>query len=493
MIFSQRLVRRAGITASGAALVAIGLMLLVLPGPGLLVLFAGLGVLSTEYPAVRRLLDRVKERVPERLRRRIEAAQASASSAVARAARRGSEPVRSVALRCRQVIPALCLDDSVESPTSEQRRIVWARQRLIVAVFGASLALAGVQLLIGDRALPVSWLAVPALLGSLVLSPSILRAVSAWTIALAGALEFLHDDPAGLIVSRLLVVGLLVGFATFNAVVRRATMRRLSQVRAVARVAQSALLRETPPSVASARLASRYVSAAAEARVGGDVLDVYSREGCLRWFVGDTRGKGLPAVRLASTALTSFRDAASRPGTSLLEVARAVDESVDRAVGDEDFVTAVFAELHPEGWLQLVNCGHPPPLRVSADGSLAVLSPDTFTTPLGLSPEPRLATFSVSHGDRVVFYTDGLIEAIGTAGNVFRVEDHLDVFEQPTVEQVADHLLERLRKHAGEQLDDDVAILIVQIEEPAHSLGRSDTTTPEVVAAARRSLARSQL
>ena len=78
-----------------------------------------------------------------------------------------------------------------------------------------------------------------------------------------------------------------------------------------------------------------------------------------RWLVGDTRGKGLAAVRLASVAATSFRDACARPGLSLTEVARAVDLSVTLAAGEEDFVTAVFAELDPRGWLQLVNCGHP--------------------------------------------------------------------------------------------------------------------------------------
>jgi Stage II sporulation protein E (SpoIIE) len=70
-----------------------------------------------------------------------------------------------------------------------------------------------------------------------------------------------------------------------------------------------------------------------------------------RWLVGDTKGNGLPAVRLASVAAAGFRDACARPGLSLTEVARAVDLSVTRAAGEEDFVTAVFAELDPRGCL----------------------------------------------------------------------------------------------------------------------------------------------
>src|SRR5258705_9237089 len=84
-----------------------------------------------------------------------------------------------------------------------------------------------------------------------------------------------------------------------------------------ARVAQSALLREVPATVTAGRLASRYVSAAVEARVGGDVLEVVSGAGHPRWLIGDTRGKGLPAVRLARAAMTTFRDASAPPAPSL--------------------------------------------------------------------------------------------------------------------------------------------------------------------------------
>ena len=85
-----------------------------------------------------------------------------------------------------------------------------------------------------------------------------------------------------MLVSRLSVLLLLAAFAVVNAVLRTAAQRRLSQVRAVARVAQSAVLREVPPTVTAGRLASRYVSATAEARVGGDLLEVVSGDAATR-------------------------------------------------------------------------------------------------------------------------------------------------------------------------------------------------------------------
>ena len=231
----------------------------------------------------------------------------------------------------------------------------------------------------------------------------------------------------------------------------------------MARVAQSALLREVPQTVAAARLASRYLSASAEARVGGDLLEVVADGPRPRWLVGDTQGKGLPAVRLASVAATSFRDACARPGLSLPEVARAVDLSVTRAAGEEDFVTAVFAELDPRGWVQLVICGHPPPLRLTAAGELEPLAPAVFATPLGLHPDLHLSTFSVRTGDRLLFFTDGLLEARDRAGRFFRLGEHLQTLRRPGLQAAVDELLDQVRAHTRYRLDDDVAVLLVEL------------------------------
>jgi len=56
--------RRPVVTLIGVVLIAVGIVLLVLPGPGLLVIAFGLAVLATEYPAAQRLLDRIKSSMP---------------------------------------------------------------------------------------------------------------------------------------------------------------------------------------------------------------------------------------------------------------------------------------------------------------------------------------------------------------------------------------------------------------------------------------------
>ena len=330
---------------------------------------------------------------------------------------------------------------------------------LAVAVTG----LAAVQFVVGRPFATLAWLAIAPLLASLVLSPRLTGLMAGWTVLLGLVIVFGGADLAGSVISRLVVLTLLAAFAVANSVLRSAAQRRLSQARAVARVAQSALLREVPEAVPSARLASRYLSASAEARVGGDVLEVVADGPHPRWLVGDTRGKGLPAVRLASVAATSFRDACAQPGLSLAEVARAVDLSVSRAAGDEDFVTAVFAELDPRGWIQLVICGHPPPLRLTDDGELRPMTPEAFASPLGLRPDLHLSTFTVRSGDRLLFFTDGLMEARDQAGEFFRLDRQAEALSQPDLQQALDELLEQLREHTRHGLDDDVAVLLVEL------------------------------
>jgi phosphoserine phosphatase RsbU/P len=346
------------------------------------------------------------------------------------------------------------------------------KRMVAFALLAAITAVAVVAYGTGRGVIPAAWLAVGPLLGSVMLPPRLTAVLSGWALLLGLGLVADQPGSAWHRASHLSVLVMLAAFAVANSALRAMAQQRLSQVRAVARVAQSALLREVPTTVTAARLASRYISAAAEARVGGDLLEVVADEGHPRWLIGDTRGKGLPAVRLASVAMTSFRDACAQPGLSLPEIARVVDRSVTRAATDEDFVTATFAELDTRGWLQIVSCGHPPPLRLSANGDLTALTPTTYATPLGLQPDIRSATFTVSPGDRLLFYTDGLLEARDRSGGYFALESSLDELRDPDLQAAVDGLIDRLLAHTGRDLDDDVALLLVEAISPPAGSGQ---------------------
>jgi serine phosphatase RsbU (regulator of sigma subunit) len=72
------------------------------------------------------------------------------------------------------------------------------------------------------------------------------------------------------------------------------------------------------------------------------------------------------------------------------------------------------------------------------------------------------ATFTVNPGDRLVFCTDGMLEARDRAGRFFRLEDAVDTLRHPDLQAAADGLLGRLLAHTGRKLDDDVALLLLE-------------------------------
>jgi serine phosphatase RsbU (regulator of sigma subunit) len=72
----------------------------------------------------------------------------------------------------------------------------------------------------------------------------------------------------------------------------------------------------------------------------------------------------------------------------------------------------------------------------------------------------------VSPGDRLIFYTDGLLEARDRAGRYFRLEDCAGALRLPDLRAAADGLLARLFAHTGRKLGDDVALLLLEATSP---------------------------
>ena len=66
-------------------------------------------------------------------------------------------------------------------------------------------------------------------------------------------------------------------------------------------------------------------------------------------------------------------------------------------------------------------------------------------------------------GDRLLFFTDGLLEARDRAGRFFRVDQQIQALSRPDLQAAADELLDRLRAHTRRRLDDDVAVLLAEL------------------------------
>lgn len=75
--------RRAGALVGGGLVLLVGVVLLVLPGPGLLLVLAGLVILSTQFPAVERYVDPVRERAMKAMAQSVASPWRIAGSTVA--------------------------------------------------------------------------------------------------------------------------------------------------------------------------------------------------------------------------------------------------------------------------------------------------------------------------------------------------------------------------------------------------------------------------
>ncbi|MBA2806166.1 serine/threonine-protein phosphatase [Streptomyces sp. KM273126] len=280
------------------------------------------------------------------------------------------------------------------------------------------------------------------------------------------------DRELAAVLSALTVVTLA---SSLSSAVLRRRERVLAAVRSVAEAAQHALLKPVPERVGPFQVAVRYSAAAAEARIGGDLYALVPTPYGVRLIVGDVRGKGLPAVETAALVLGVFREAAyDEP--DLLAVVGRIERSLTRNLDGDDFVTAVVAGYPQAGQLELVNCGHAPPLLVRASGGVVAAEPTHPAPPLGLraltSETPSLQVLPFGRGDQLLLYTDGVTEARDHGGEFYPLAEGLarHVSDEPagTLTALHDELLE----HVGGRLHDDAALLLLRkppVPEPAVS------------------------
>jgi len=350
--------------------------------------------------------------------------------------------------------------------TDDSSRLHGAPPRLVV-LSAALVWVIGVyvvqQFIIGGRLVTVPLLILGPLAASMVLEWRDTAIAAAVTVAAVSLLSYDTGD-VGTVQGALRIIGTVAG-ATVTVLNARVRVRREQKVRTlaeIAAVAQAAILHPVPARVGDLVLASRYWSASADALVGGDLYDVVSVGDTVRIIVGDVRGKGLPAVHIAAVVLSAFRHAAPVPGRSLEQLAIALEAAVLPSLAAEDFVTVVLCDISPDGRLDVVACGHPAPLLLQPD-SLAVEVDVHPCAPLGVGVVPRVRSIQLPPSWRLLLHTDGLLEARNAAGDFLDVPAVLGSSggDSGDPDEVLDKLLAAVRAHAGGDLQDDLAVLLV--------------------------------
>jgi phosphoserine phosphatase RsbU/P len=154
--------------------------------------------------------------------------------------------------------------------------------------------------------------------------------------------------------------------------------------------------------------------------VGGDFFDVVPTEEGIYFVVADVCGKGITAALLASI-LQGMTYSHFVQKTPLEQIVKSANSFLCEKQLEEKYATLIIARVSPTGILDVVNCGHVPPLLVRGD---TVMEIENGNMPVGLFD---FATYSGSQiaiqpGDRIIMVSDGVTEAEGPDGEFFGTE-----------------------------------------------------------------------
>ncbi|MDX6475073.1 MAG: phosphoserine phosphatase RsbU/P [Gaiellaceae bacterium] len=221
-----------------------------------------------------------------------------------------------------------------------------------------------------------------------------------------------------------------------------------------------------PPRIAGFRGAEIAASVLPAYDVGGDWFDHSAdREGA--WLaVADAAGKGPRASAVSALTVAALR-AARQAGGSLAEAGVLMDRAI---VGFEDpgmFVTALLARWeYATRTLEWLTFGHPQPCRLAADASLEELD-GPVVPPLGLLADQKLvpARAELHVGDRVVFYSDGVVERRCAGGRLgaAALHRHLREAPGPSAASLLTHVLHHVAGLHETPLDDDATVMVLAV------------------------------
>jgi serine phosphatase RsbU (regulator of sigma subunit) len=199
--------------------------------------------------------------------------------------------------------------------------------------------------------------------------------------------------------------------------------------------------------------------------VGGDSFDYALNDDVLSLAIIDAMGHGLDAATMATVAIAAYRHA-RRAGVTLVDLYAEMDQAV-AAQFPGRFATAQMGELDTvSGELTWVNAGHPAPLLLRGRRMVAELTGPT-TRPVGFGgATPQVQTRRLEPGDRVLFYTDGVVEERLSGGEQFGEDRLVDSLERAGAEGInAPETIRRLSRtlmsgRAGKTSDDATLFLL---------------------------------
>jgi serine phosphatase RsbU (regulator of sigma subunit)/FixJ family two-component response regulator len=238
--------------------------------------------------------------------------------------------------------------------------------------------------------------------------------------------------------------------------------RKMDEELAIAREIQQALLPNPDKTLPFVTACSRNLPCR---EVGGDYFDYFDMEGGrLGFALGDVAGKGMPAALLTSMIQGIFSAQTLLDLTPPSIISNVNRNLVRRGTGNR-FVTFFFGILDPDGNCTYTNAGHNPPFVLRRDGSLCELTEGGIVLGLFADAQYESRTIKLDPGDHVVLYTDGVLEALNTAGEEFgerRLQELLQESRLCTTAEILSRLQEAVTAFsANTPQHDDITMMVL--------------------------------
>lgn len=238
-------------------------------------------------------------------------------------------------------------------------------------------------------------------------------------------------------------------------------IERLSQEQDEARRIQQGLLPRIAPAIPGFALEAESVSAGA---VGGDWYDyIPLSDGRIGIVLADVSGKGMPAALLMSAVRATMRLVATFLDKEKLggpgEVLGKLNRMLLNDFPSGQYVTMIYAVLDPaRRTLTFSSAGHPAPLLCHGN-DVRPLHSDSGT-PLGLlAGDFSEQTVTLCHDFRLLFYTDGISEAVNQAEEEFGSERVMHLVREHHC--VTECLMEAVKEFQGASPQQDDATVVV--------------------------------
>lgn len=227
---------------------------------------------------------------------------------------------------------------------------------------------------------------------------------------------------------------------------------------------QQRMIPRSPPRLPGLDLASVYVPCY---ELGGDFFDfIPLPDDNLGLAIADVSGKGVPAS-LTMASVRAFLRAQVDNVYYLYEVVHRINQMLCRDTKAGEFVTLFYGVLDARNLrFTYCNAGHPPALLLR-DGKVSELVGDNMVLGVSEAEEYKQFLMHLKKGDALLFYTDGVTDAMNFNQERFGRQRLIDAFREAgntSADIIAQHILWQLRKFVGmARRTDDVTMIVAKI------------------------------